>query len=230
MSDAAPAPPRPSRPIEDALPTAIEVLTDPRGFFASLDREGGYEQPAMFAGLLLIVHAAILALFPLVRFGLLAAIATLMMTPLFGAIGLLIGAAIVLIVSRALGGEATFESSFRIVAYSSAILPALAIATLIPYLPILVQAYAIYLCIIAVIAVHKVDEQRAWTVIGGIGAVLLVLMLISTMTARRLQPKLEELGEKLERSAEELGRASDSLQRELDDAEPRPRTAPPPER
>ena len=208
----------PASPLEDVLPTAIEVLGDPRGFFSSMPREGGYEAPGIFAGVMLVAYGAVLALFSLVHLQIVGVLVSLVLMPIFAAIGLAIGAAIVLFLSRALGGDATFESSFRIVAYSCALMPLQAIAMAIPYVPILVQAYGLYIIIVAVIAVHKVDEQRAWTVLGSIGAFLLVLSLLGTLTARRMAPRIDRLGHELEKSADQLNRATDRLQKELDRA------------
>ena len=192
----------------------IEVLSDPRAFFSAMPREGGYEAPGTFAVVMLLVDAVIFGLSSLLHLHFLGIIAALIFVPLLGAIGMAIGAAIVLFLSRALRGEATFESSFRIVAYSSALLPVAALAALIPYLPILVQAYGIYIFIVAVIAVHKIEEQRAWTVLGGIGAVLVLMALLSTFAARRVGPKLDRLGHELERGAEQLNRAAEEMRRQ----------------
>ncbi len=215
----APPPPPEGSPLEDVLPSAIEVLTDPRAFFSTMPRDAGYEAPGIFAGVMLVVYGAIFGLFSLLRLKLLGFIAALIFVPILGAIGLGIGAAVVLFLSRALKGEATFESSFRIVAYSAALLPIAAAAALVPYLPILVQAYGIYILVVAVVAVHKVEEQRAWTVLGSIGAVILLLALLSTFTARRVAPKLDRLGHELERSAEQLKRAAEEMRRQQ---EPQP--------
>jgi hypothetical protein len=213
----APEPPKeaPSA-LEDVLPTAIEVATDPRGFFSSMPREGGYEAPAIFAAVMLFVYGAILAVFQLFHAHLLGALATLIVVPLLGAIGLAIGAAIVLFLSRALGGEASFESSFRIVAYGATLLPIAGVASLVPYLPILVQAYQLYILIVAVIAVHKVGEQKAWTVLGGIGALLLFLSLVGTITARRLAPKIDALGTQMQKQAEEMQKAAEKMRQQLE--------------
>jgi hypothetical protein len=209
----------PASPLEDVLPTAIEVLGDPRGFYASMPSEGGYEAPGIFAGVMLIAYGILLALFSLFRLEIVGVLMALVVFPIFAAIGLAIAAAIVLFLSRALGGRATFESSFRIVAYTAVLMPLQAIALLIPYVPILVQAYGLYMVIIAVIAVHKVDEQRAWTVLGSIGAFLVVLSLLGTVTARRMAPRIDRLGHELEKSADQLNRATDRFQKELDRAE-----------
>jgi hypothetical protein len=205
--------------------TAIAVLTDPQGFFTKMPREGGYEEPGMFAGVMLVAYGVILALLSLVGIGLHGFFAALILVPILGAIGLLIGSAILMFVSRALGGEATYESSFRIAAYASAVSPIAAIVSVVPYAPILVNAYALYIAIIAVIAVHRVPEDKAWRILGGIGAVLLVLALLATIAGRRAERKMEELGpelekwgEQMEKNAEEVERASEEWRKKMEEA------------
>jgi hypothetical protein len=225
----APVPPRqPGSALEDVLPTAIDVLGDPRGFFSSMPREGGYEAPGIFAAVMLIAYAVLVAVFTLLRLQLVGGLVSLIVMPVVGAIGLLIASAVVLFLSRALGSDATFESSFRIVAYSSALLPIQGVALLIPYLPILVQAYGFYLLIVGVVTVHKVEEQKAWTVLGSIAAVMLVFSLFGTMAARRVAPRIDRLGHDLEKSAQELNRATDKFRRELDRANDQMKHEPPP--
>lgn len=206
---------QPASALENVLPTAIQVVTDPGGFFESMPREGGYEAPGIFAAVMLVAYGAVLGLISLFHLHFGGFFMALIVMPIFGAIGLLIGAAILFFLSRALGGATTFESSFRIVAYSSVLAPLSAVATFVPYLPLLVQAYAIYVAILAVIAVHKVPEQKAWTVVGGIGAVLLLLAFWATVTTRRMAPRIDEFNRHMEESAEEVGKASENFQKEL---------------
>jgi len=204
---------------------AAAILTNPKDFFTRMPREGGYEEPATFAAVMLLAYGLILALLGLFGIGVHGFLAALILVPIFGAIGFLIGSAVTLFVSRALGGEATFESSFRIAAYASAISPIAALATLVPYLPILVNAYGLYIFIVAVIAVHRVPEDKAWRILGGIGAVLLLLSLLGTVAARRAEraakeigPELEKWGAEMEKNAEEIERATEEWQKKMESA------------
>lgn len=204
--------------LQGTVSSAIRVLTDPRGFFSSLPKEGGYEGPGIFAAVMLIAQGILLALLSLLHIGPGSFFASLLLTPVFGAIGLAVGAAIVMFASRAVGGEATFESSFRIVAYAAAIAPIHAVASIVPYLPILVNAYGLYIAIIALIAVNRVPEQKAWSVFGAVAGVLLLLSLLATISARRAARRLERWEHHLEKSAEELGKASEQWQKQMEKA------------
>ncbi len=214
----APPPSPPTFAVERIVPTAVRVLTDPQGFFAAMPREGGYEEPGFFALAMLVADAAVFALFALLHFHLVAMISALILIPIFGAIGVLIGSAVLMFVSRALGGDATYESSFRITAHVTVLTPLSALASVIPYLPLVVQAYAFYMTIVAVIAVHKVPEQKAWKVLGAAAAVLLLLGAWSTFTARRMAPRLHELNRRLEQNARELDKAGQNFQQQIDKA------------
>jgi hypothetical protein len=209
--------------LQDLVPTATAVLSDPNTFFAAMPKQGGLEAPGAFALAMLVAEGAILAVLSLLTFQVGGVFASLIGVPILGAIGLLIGAAIVLFVSGALGGEATFESSFRIVAYSAVIAPIQAVAHIVPYLSILVSAYGFYLVIIAVIRVHGVPEQKAWRVLGAVAAVLLLLSLLTTMSARRMaskietmQPELEDFSRKMQHQAEEMQKSAEKMQREIE--------------
>ena len=218
MSDETPGGDFQSR-IGRAVETATGVLTDPKGFFTDLPREEPLEEPLVFAGLMLIASAVIQALLSLLGLAPGGFFGSLVFVPIAGAIGLLIGAAILFFVSKALGGEASFESSVRIVAWTSAILPVQSVFGALPYLPLLASAYAMYIAIIAVIVVHRVPESRAWTVLGGAGALLLALMLIGTITGRRAAHRLDQWGSQLERSAGELEKAAERLRRDMEEPE-----------
>jgi hypothetical protein len=182
--------------------TAIRVLTEPKRFFASMPRDGGFEEPAVFALVMLVAAAVIHGLWALLTLAFGAFLAALVLTPLFGAIGLLIGAAILYFLSRALGGDARFESSFRIAAFTAVLAPISAVASIVPLLTVLVSAYGVYLVIIALVTVDRVPEGRAWTVVGGLGVLLLIASLAAALVGRRAAVGLERWGERLEQSAE----------------------------
>ena len=187
-----------------SVETATRVLTDPKGFYGTMPKSGGFEEPGLFAGIMLVAGGIVLALFSLVRLQAAGFFASLVLTPVFGAIGLLVGAAILFFLSRALGGQPTFESSFRIAAYASALVPVNAALTAVPFLPLLVSAYGIYIVIVAVIVVSGVPEQRAWTVLGGLGALFLFLSLAATLAVRQIGKTAEHWSKEMDKAAEQM--------------------------
>lgn len=202
---------------------AIRILSDPKGFFDSAPREGGYEEPGVFAAVMLVASAVVYALMALVGLNPGGFVASLILVPIFGAIGLLLGAAILYFLSNALGGSPTFESSFRIVAYASATYPISAVLTPIPYASLLPSAYGIYMVILGAIALNGVPEGKAWKVLGALGALLLLFSLMATMAGRGTERAMEEWGpeaerwrEQMEKTTRELEQAGEEWRREVE--------------
>lgn len=192
---------------------AVRILTDPKAFFGSTSPEGGYEEPGAFAAVMLVVAAVVFALSSVVGLSPAGFVASLIFVPIFGAIGLAIGAAILYFLSNALGGGATFESSFRVVAYASATYPISAILTPIPYASLLPSAYGIYMVILGAIALNRVPEDKAWKVLGTLGAVLLLLSLLATMGGRRAEQAAERWGPEAERWRQQMERTGEDLEK-----------------
>ncbi|MEA2625301.1 MAG: hypothetical protein QOD06_1346 [Candidatus Binatota bacterium] len=180
--------------------TAIRVLTEPKRFFASMPRDGGFEEPAVFALVMLIASAVIHGLWVLLTLAFGAFLTVLVLTALFGAIGLVIGAGILYFLSRALGGDAQFESSFRIAAFATVLTPVSAVASIVPLLTVLVSAYGVYLVIIALVTVDRVPEGRAWAVVGGLGVLLLIASMAAVFVGGRAAAGLERWGGRLEQT------------------------------
>lgn len=204
--------------LSEAVRTALQVLSDPRGFFSEMPREGGFEEPLLFAGIALAATALVRALLSLAGLSFGGFLAALILTPVFAALGLAVGAFVLLLLSRALGGEASFESSLRIVAYAGAILPIQAVSQAVPYAHLLASAYGMYIAIVAVIAVHRVPEAKAWGVLGGLAGALLLFGLFAEIAARRVAPAMQTWGTHLEKSSEEMGRAMEKWAEEMERA------------
>ena len=200
-----------------AVETAIRVLTDPKTFFETLPRSGGVEGPAIFAGMMLVASGVILAVWSLVGLAPGGFFGSLLLTPIFGFIGLAIGAAILFFISRGLGGEGTYESSFRIVAYATAVSPIHAALSAIPYLPLLATAYGMYVVIVGVVAVDRVPEQKAWAVLGALSAAVLLVSALGTFGGRRVSSRGSEIGAEIEKSAAELEQATEEWRRKVEE-------------
>lgn len=203
-------------PSGGVLETATAVLTDPKGFFEKLPREGGYEAPGVFAAIMALVYCGVVAVLSIVGLHPTGFFFALLVLPILVAIGFGIGTAIVFFVSKALGGDATFESSFRITAYTSAISPISAALAVIPYASILASAYGLYLAIVAIVAVNRVPEAKAWKILGGIGAALLAISLASEMAARRAADRLEGSIAELEIKGKDIEKAAQDWIKELE--------------
>jgi hypothetical protein len=77
------------------------------------------------------------------------------------------------------------------------------------------QAYQLYILIVAVIAITG-SQQKAWTVLNGISALLLCLSLLGTITARRVGPKIDAFGSRIQKQTEEMQKAAEQMRQQLE--------------
>ena len=113
------------------------VIIHPNDFFRDMPTSGGYRDPLVFAVINYIIYAIIASTSNLVQIrslvesgvipGSMVAISYVMslvgliFTPVFSIIGLFIGAAIYFICFKMVGGSGSYEGTFRIFAYASAV-------------------------------------------------------------------------------------------------------------
>ncbi|SRR6056297_1896230 len=192
---------------------AKQVITDPTGFYRAMSRSGGYSEPLIFAlvmGVMAGIIYALLSILGLTGAGL-GGLAAIIMAPLLMLIGSFIAAAILFVIWKLMGSPHGFEVAYRSVAYSYAIVPVLAVFSIIPYLGTLLRvAWSTWLMIIASVEVHARARQTAMIVFGILGALLLFSQLSGEYAQRNLQDAMEKrLGE----NAEQIERSMQSLQK-----------------
>ncbi|MFB6209438.1 MAG: YIP1 family protein [Candidatus Nanohaloarchaea archaeon] len=175
--------------IDDWADTFKEVLTSPSEFYESEQRRDGFGFPLKFALINLVISGVIgaiaagvlgtatsgLAGTPAVS-GPILGIVTLVVTPIFGLIGLFISAALVHVFVVLLGGESGYRETLAVIEYASAISPITSLFSLIPVLGglanVLVGIYAIFIQSKGVQLFKSMSFGRA------LGAVLLPAVVI----------------------------------------------------
>jgi len=178
--------------------TAKQVLLDPYGFFRSMPKEGGFREPLIFL-LAVTVTAQVLGLVlglgsGLIRgagFVLLALIGGfffgLILVPIVAAVA----AAAAYAVWMVLGSKEKFETSFRCVAYMSAITLVHALVQWIPmvgmWLAIPAALYGLFLLVPASIEVHAVKKKTALIVFGVLAAIVSFSLIGSTYALWKLR-------------------------------------------
>lgn len=199
------------------LENVRKVITNPVDFYRGMDKTGGLGDPIIFVLVMAVASAILLGFFSLFGIGSMGGAMAIgfggmILLPIMFFVFSFIGAAIMFVIWKLMGPQESYETSYRCVAYASAIYPITALAGLIPYLgSIIGVAWWMYLMIIASVEVHQVVQKTAYMVLGILGAFLILTNLGSEMAARRMAPELEKLGgnfEKLEdMSPEEAGEA-----------------------
>ncbi|MEO0368043.1 MAG: YIP1 family protein [Pseudomonadota bacterium] len=165
---------------EMMIKDAQQIITDPASFYKSMPQSGGFPAPLIFAVIMSIVTAALLFILAIVNLGDarhmgVSAVGLLIGYPIAMVVGLFIGGAIMWVIWRLMGSSKDYEVAVRCMAFSTAILPVLAVASIIPLVGDLASAlWGCYLLYIASITVHGIAAKTA-QIVFGIFAVIGVL-------------------------------------------------------
>ena len=174
-------------PVQSFINTVRNVVTAPVGFYRSIPTRGNLLNPLIFAIICYEVSAILGGLLSLAGvygsegFG--SYIVSLILAPIFAAIGLFIGAGILhLLVMLIIGSRnAGFEGTVRVSAYAS-------VTSLVSWIPVIgwiASLYGIYLAIVGIREVHSTTTGKAAIVvlIPAVVVLLLVLAIIAAVGA-----------------------------------------------
>jgi hypothetical protein len=183
---------------------AIQVITNPIGFYQQMPRSGGLLDPLIFMVVLSVVAGVLSAVLSTMGLGLGGAMAggliAIIMVPIFVVIFGFVGAGIAYVIWNIMGSQENFETAFRCVAYTAAIAPITAILKVIPYLGSFASAlWPMALLAIASIHVHRRSKQASWVVFGVIGAILALISVSGEHTSRQLMSGMDDWQEIIER-------------------------------
>ena len=223
-------------PVSQIIAIAKAVITDPRGFFRTMPRTGGFVEPLIFvvamsiatsivAIPLWLIGAGPYATFPGVIF-------SFVIAPIMSVVGSFIGAAVLFVIWRLLGSTQSYEVAYRCSAYMNALAPIAVVAAIVPYLGgLALLAWGFFLVVIASEEVHGIESQKARLVFGVIGVIFALMSISSQRAANVMQDRAGELTEKLEgideMSPEEAGKAVGDFMKGLQGAiEEKPTDAP----
>ncbi|MDX1733023.1 MAG: YIP1 family protein [Halioglobus sp.] len=190
---------------------AKQVVTSPRDFYRGMAKSGGYSEPLIFLlvmGVIAGLVFGVLSLIGLTPAGA-AGLGAVIMMPIGLLIGGFIGAAIMFVIWKLMGSPENYETAYRCVAYSTAVLPVVAIVAIIPYVGTAVRTvWGVWLMIIASEEVHARAKQTAMLVFGILGAIGLFMGVSGEYAQRNIQQQMEKQAEQLEerfKNLENLG-------------------------
>jgi hypothetical protein len=188
-----------SDPVDSFTDVARRVILQPTGFFAGMPRGGALLNPLVFAVICIELSALLSALLVLAGvqqnpgfnpnpqnalpsvFTPGSALASIIVAPIFGAIGLFIAAAIQQLLVRLVVGPANsgFASTFRVASYTQ-------VTGLVNWIPVigpLLSLYGLYLAVVGIREAHGTTTGKAALVILIPFAVVLVVALIVLVAA-----------------------------------------------
>ena len=179
-------------PVGSFVSTARGVLLNPTSFFRGIARQGDFLNPAIFALICALISALLGGLVSLLfapflagpedtggealAGGLVGFIVTLILSPIYTAVALLIGAGIyhLLVLLLVRPSHAGFEATFRVVCYVAAT----QLVSWIPIVNIVAGVWAIVLSVFGIREVHNTTTGRALAIVLIPVAVVLLLVLL----------------------------------------------------
>lgn len=172
-------------PAQSFTDTVRRLILEPVAFFRGMARQGDFVNPAIFALICYLVFTIIGGLLAMIGIagdqGFGGFLLSIILAPIFLAIGLLIGAGIIhLLVVLIIGaGNAGFEGTFRVLSYASVT----NLVTWIPFIGPILGLYALYLGVLGVREVHNTTTGKAAIVVLIPAAVILLLALMLVLVA-----------------------------------------------
>jgi hypothetical protein len=167
-------------PVQSFIGTVQRVVLQPVDFYRGILRRGDFINPLIFAIICYEVFTILSGILALAGIGQQQGfggfIASLVLAPIFAAIGLFIGAGILhLLVMLIVGsGNSGFEATFRVGAYAAVT----SLVSWIPFIGWIASLYGIYLAIVGVREVHATTTGKAALVVLIPAAVIILLALI----------------------------------------------------
>ena len=166
------------KPTNGIISTTVQVISNPRRFFSSMPREGGFKEPMRFFFTMAAVGWLINLTGTTLILGKPSVVSFLVMAvagpPILFLSGLL-GALILHVIWQILGSDAPYETSYRTLAYATGISPLTSLISFIPVVGVPFSiAWAVFLLIIGSVEVHKIKNSLAWVVWGVVGLFLIV--------------------------------------------------------
>lgn len=196
--------------LQKILRESRETLLNPKDYFTTLSLSGGYAEPVIKAVIYGTVAGIFALLWSLTGFSNMGAMilgGAVGIMALIGAIiasvvGVLVGGAIMLVLSAICGGNTDFESNLRVTASLMVLYPINAFLaflsginlTLSGLVSLLVGLYSVYLIYHALILSLKARESSVRIV----AIVLVVLSLIGFMGNRRATKSIEDFSDMFE--------------------------------
>jgi hypothetical protein len=166
-------------PVQSFVSTVRRVVLQPVDFYRGVLRRGDFLNPLIFAIICYEVYSILSGILALAGIGqqtFAGFIVSLILAPIFAAIGLFIAAGILhLLVMLIVGsGNSGYEATFRVGAYA-------AVTSLVSWIPIIgwiASLYGIYLAIVGVREVHTTTTGKAALVVLIPAAVVILIVLL----------------------------------------------------
>jgi hypothetical protein len=195
MESATKSPLNVQQQLAEVWPTSLQVITRPNDFFKNMPKSGGFLAPLFFMVALGLATGIIHTLLSLLRLssgGAITGVAALIVMPIVVAIFGFVSAAILFVIWKLLGSQQSYETAYRGMAYTAAIMPITAVLGIIPYLGGLIGlAWTTYLIVVISIEVHQIEGKKALIAFGAICAVFGLISLSAEIAGRKMASRMK---------------------------------------
>ena len=199
--------------VYNILDTVVKVITNPVGFFRGMSKEGGFQDPLIFAAALGVVARVLRAVLSIAGLGVgttfFLALASIVVVPILVAIFGFVWAAIMFAIWKTMGSQESYETAYRCVAYAGGIVPITTLLSFIPYLGSIVGiVWMLYLMVVASTEVHKIEQKKAVLAFGIICVLLVIMNTCSQYNTRKMQKRMKDWSNKVQNmTPEEAGKS-----------------------
>lgn len=142
----------PEDPVNSYINVWKSVILAPVDFFKEMPKSGGYGNPTIFALINFLIYGIGFTLITLGK-----GFVGIVVTPVFGVIGLFIGAAVLWVCAKIVGGEGDYEGTYRVISYVTATY----VVYWIPVAGWLVGFYGLYLMVVGLAEAHRLSQGKA---------------------------------------------------------------------
>ena len=170
----------------------VQIVTDPKRFFASMPKSGGYTEPLVYTILISLLTAALFTIFEHFTLSALSPLRGLYGVPPAGIsyapfifipiqiiAGTFINAAILYVIWLWMGSKESYETAYRSLAYIGSVTVLTMVLSLIPVLGwIVALAYTVWLVVLASEQVHGIPKNLAIKVFGILGIIFFFIFFV----------------------------------------------------
>jgi hypothetical protein len=156
---------------------------------------------AVASGLVL----SLLALLRIAPGGMVAALASVLIAPFIVAIFGFVAAAFLFAIWKVMGSGESYETAYRAMAYTAAIMPVATLLNVIPYLgAVFGLVWATYLIVVASREVHGIPVKTALVGFGVICAVFVLISVAAETASRKMVREMQAWEQQTKESVEQL--------------------------
>lgn len=175
------------------------LLLEPKRFFSSMAKSGGFGTPVGYALAWLFASAVTELIIGRIRpqpvkFGWGIEIGWLIAGP-FILVGFgFVVSAIFFVIWHLMGSKENYETAFRVWAFTTPVAVLGALLGVAPFLNILAFLYGLFLLVVASIETHRLSPRKSWTVWGVVALLLGALIGFSFLARTAMQQQGADLG------------------------------------